>query len=498
MLLIAQDCLKCQIVTAVCRVSAVTVSGKDCQHRLIQSIVCSMREHQTATKATSSPRRAAFDTLQRLSGSDLHADDLIDQELSRGQLVGPDRGLFAELVFGVLRHQGSLDYYLTQLVQQPLAKLELQVLLLLRLGLYQLRCLDRVPPHASVHETVELAKQILPRAKGLVNGVLRSYQRLSGSLALPDRTDKPLDWLLAAHSVPRWLAAQWLELFSLDETTMLAAASSEHPPLTLRTNSCKTTRSALLNLFSDAGLQAEPCSLSPEGIRLLTPSPIPTLPGFHEGLFAVQDEASQLVVHLLSPQPGERVLDMCAAPGGKATHLAQLMADQGEVLATDLNARRIRRIHESAERLGFTSIRTMTGDALAPGYLHGMLFDRVLLDAPCSGLGVIRRNPEAKWRLTPAELTRCATRQNQLLQVAASRLKTGGVLVYATCSTAVEEGESVVQDFLSRHPEFMVEDGMQCFPSQPALFTAAGYMRTWPHRYGCDGFFAARLRRTTQ
>ncbi len=457
-----------------------------------------MSKQKAAIQATSSPRQAAYTTLQRLSGSDLHADDLIDQELSHNQLQGPDRGLFAELVFGVLRRQGTLDHYLKQLVQQPLERLELPVLLLLRLGLYQLRYLDRVPSHAAVHATVELTNEILPRAKGLINGVLRSYLRQQESLTLPDPARQPAAWLSAAYSLPGWLAEQWLQQFPQNEAAGLAAASLEIPPLTLRVNALRTTRSALLERLHAAEFIAEPCRFAPEGIQILQRCQITSLPGFNEGLFMVQDEASQLVAHLLAPQAGEQILDMCAAPGGKATHLAQLMNDQGCVTATDLNARRIRRICESAERLGLKSIQAIAADALASDYLQGRQFDRILLDAPCSGLGVIRRNPEAKWRLTPTEISRCAARQRQLLHAAAARLKPGGVLVYATCSTAVEEDEAIIKDFLSRHPEFVVENGAQLLPEWADLFDNSSYLRAWPHRHGTDGFFAARLHRVIE
>ncbi len=451
---------------------------------------------QTSTHVTSSsPRHAAYLALERLFGSDLHADDLIDQQLFRGQLSGPDRGLFAELVFGVLRHQATLDHYLAQLVDQPLGKLQLPVLLLLRLGLYQLRYLDRVPSHAAVHESVELAKQLCPKASGLVNGVLRAAQRRSDNLTLPDCSVDPAAWLAAAYSLPDWLAAQWLEQFPLAEATALAAASLEPPLLTLRVNTLRTTQLELLALFAAQGIAAEPCRYAPEGIQLLARCFIPDLPGFGEGLFAVQDQASQLVAHLLDPQPGESVLDVCAAPGGKATHLAQLMQDQGRLVATDLNQRKVRKIEQNAVRLGIGCLQVEVADALQAGYQQGRQFDRILLDAPCSGLGVIRRNPEAKWRLQPADFIRFAERQRQLLQQVAPLVRPGGQLVYATCSTSLQEDEAVVEDFLSRHPQFVVENGAQLLPAWRELFTADGHLRTWPHRQGCDGFFSARLKR---
>lgn len=442
------------------------------------------------------PRRTALETLQRLAGGSLHADDLIDRELTRTALQGADRGLFAELVLGVLRRQATLDHFLGQLVRQPLDRLELQILLLLRLGLYQLRYLDRIPGHAAVYETVELAKLLRPQAAGLVNGVLRSYQRRCRELTLPDPQLQPAGWLAAAHSLPLWLAEQWLRQYGLSEAGELAAASAEPPPLTLRANRLRTGRGQLLDRLAAAGVAAEPCQLAPEGLRILQRCRVTELPGFSEGHFAVQDEASQLVVHLLDPQQGEQVLDMCAAPGGKATHLAELMHDRGLVLAADRQQRRIGRVIESAARLGLTCVTPLAADALDPGYLAGRQFDRVLLDAPCSGLGVIRRNPEAKWRLSPAEITRCSERQRLLLEVAAAHLKPGGLLVYATCSTAVEEDEAVVDDFLTRHPEFVVDSNADPLSRHPGLATAAGFLRCWPHRHGTDGFFAARLKRT--
>lgn len=460
-------------------------------------MVKAMSARLQVTPDYSSPRLAAFQILQQLANGDLHADDLLNQELSRNRLQGPDRGLLAELVMGVLRRQATLDHSLRQLVQQPLDQLEQPVLLLLRLGLYQLQFLDRVPAHAAVHESVELTKATVPRAKGLINGVLRSFLRRQHELSLPDPALNPAAWLVAAHSLPDWLARQWLEQLPLEEATALALASLALPLLTLRTNTLRITRPRLLELFAEAGICAEPCRFAPEAFQLKGHLQIPALPGFAEGLWTVQDQASQLVSHLLDPQPGERLLDICAAPGGKATHLAQLMGDRGTIVATDLNRRRIKRINEVTTRLGLQIIQPRTADALAPDYLAGEQFDRILLDAPCSGLGVIRRHPEAKWRLTPAELERCAARQRQLLAVAAGLLRPGGILVYATCSTAVIEDEAVINDFLSRHPDFVVDTTATLFQLHPELATPSGTLRLWPHRHGCDGFFAVRLARNS-
>ncbi|CAH2032508.1 16S rRNA (cytosine(967)-C(5))-methyltransferase RsmB [Trichlorobacter ammonificans] len=454
-----------------------------------------MSQKNVSPSHRADPRHAALNTLRALAAGTEHADTLIDRELAREELAGPDRGLYRHLVFGVLRRQGTLDHYLALLVTQPLQKLEEPLRHLLRLGLFQLLYLDRVPPHAAVHATVELAKRVLPRASGLVNGVLRSFLRSREQLCLPDRACDPGGWLAATHSVPRWLIEQWRGQMPEEEVERLAAATSAEPPLTLRANTLRIGRDDLMARFGDAGISCEPCRYAPEGIRLEGHFFIPSLPGFAEGLFAVQDEASQLVAHLLAPQPGQRVLDACAAPGGKTLHLAQLMGDSGSILATDLTDRKLARVLESAQRLGISCVRTLAADVSRPEYLHGELFDRILLDAPCSGLGVIRRNPEAKWRLTPADIERCARRQRLLLSRVANLLAPGGSLVYATCSTAPEEDEQVVADFLSHHRQFVIEKGLFFSGAASSLLTTDGALRLWPHRHGTDGFFAVLLTR---
>jgi 16S rRNA (cytosine967-C5)-methyltransferase len=445
--------------------------------------------------ATANPRQAASSVLLRIHNEGCFADQLMDRELTGGQLSGPDRGLFAELVFGVLRRQGTLDHILAGLVTQPLAKLEPQVLILLRLGLYQLVYLDRIPESAAVNETVNLTKLALPRASGLVNAVLRNYLRHKDTVTFPDPLAAPAASIAARHSHPAWLVKLWFSQLGEEETEHLAEASSRQPPLTLRANTLKNSRDELMSRFADNGITATSCRFSPHGFHIEGRHHIPGLPGFREGLFTVQDEASQMASLLLNPQPGERVLDACAAPGGKATHLAQLMGNQGELLAMDVAGSKLPLILETAQRLGISTIRTRAADLLNSAAFPADVFDRVLLDAPCSGLGVIRRNPEAKWRLTSADITRLAATQQSLLKNAIRMLKPGGALLYSTCSTTVEENEAVVLDFLSRRPDCVLENLTDLFPEYAELFTPQGMFRAWPHRHGMDGFFAARLRK---
>jgi 16S rRNA (cytosine967-C5)-methyltransferase len=444
---------------------------------------------------SSNPREAACSVLLRILKDGSFADQLMDRELSVGRLSGPDRGLFAELVFGVLRRQGTLDHVLTGLVTQPLAKLEPQVLILLRLGLYQLMYLDRIPESAAVNESVNLTKQMLPRASGLVNAVLRNYLRHKGTITYPDPVAAPAASIAARHSHPTWLVKLWFSQLGEKETELLAEASSCQPPLTVRANSLLTTRDDLQLLFTSNGIAATPCRFSPHGIRIEGRHHVVGMPGFREGLFAVQDEASQMASILLDPQPGERILDACAAPGGKTTHIAQLMGNRGELLAMDIAGSKLPLIQESAQRLGISIIQTRSADLLSSKQLPSEVFDRIMLDAPCSGLGVIRRNPEAKWRLTPADLTRLAATQTAMLENAVRMLKPGGVLLYSTCSTSREENEAVVQDFVSRCNNSVIENLSVILPQFQELFTPEGMFRAWPHRHAMDGFCAARIRK---
>jgi len=444
---------------------------------------------------TSNPRQAACDVLIRIRKEGCYADQEMDRELTGGQLSGPDRGLFAELVFGVLRRQGTLDHILAQLLDQPLAKLEPLVLILLRLGLYQLAYLDRIPESAAVNESVNMAKHSIPRASGLINAVLRNYIRRREGITFPDPAAEPAAAMAARHSHPEWLAQQWLDQLGQEEAEQLAEASSRQPPLTLRANTLRTTRDELMARFAENGIAAVACLFSADGIRIDGRHHIPSLPGFRDGLFVVQDEASQIAGILLAPQQGERILDACAAPGGKATHLAQMMGNRGELLAMDVSSSKLPLVQETAQRLGIAIIRTRVADLLKTGAFPAEAFDRVLLDAPCSGLGVIRRNPEAKWRLKPADITRLAIAQKVMLKNAAGMLKPGGTLLYSTCSTTFEENEGVVQDFLSHHHGFVLENLNELFPAWRELFTTSGMFRAWPHRHAMDGFFAARLRK---
>lgn len=443
---------------------------------------------------STSPRRVAFDILERIERERSYADILVDRALASGGLKGPDRGLLNELVFGVLRRRGTLDHIIGCCSSMAVGKLERRVLNLLRIGLYQMLFLDRVPVSAAVNETVDLAKTKAPRAAGFINAVLRRADREKGAVAWPE--GDPAALISARHSLPRWLAEKLIRQLGPGETEALADAINETPQLTVRVNTLKISRGDLLVRFRDEGVEALPTDYSPVGIRILSPLHPAALYGFREGFLTVQDESSQLASIFLAPVPGETVLDLCAAPGGKTTHLAQLMEDRGLLVACDRDPRKFPRIEETAQRLGISIIRLRALDAGLPlDDLGGRRFDRILVDAPCSGLGVLRRNPEAKWRLAAHDLERMARLQSSIIRNASERLVDGGVLLYSTCSVSMEENEDVVNDFLSEKRDFVVEDLRAVLPAHPDVFTERGMFRSWPHRHGMDGFFAARLRK---
>jgi len=445
--------------------------------------------------SSANPRQAACESLLRIRKEGGFADRLIDNELSNGTLSGPDRALYAELVYGVLRRQGTLDHILQQLLEKPMIELDPQALIILRIGLYQLTCLDRIPESAAVNESVNLAKLITPGTSGLINAVLRNYLRRRDTISFPDLTSTPSAAIAVRHSQPEWLAEQWLDQLGVAEAELHAEASSLQPPLTLRVNTLRTSRDQLLQEFALQGISAAPCRFSPDGITMAGRHTVTTLPGFEIGHFAVQDEASQVAGMLLGAQAGERVWDACAAPGGKSGHLAQQMDDRGELIATDISRSKLTRVQENMRRLGISCLSTAVADLHQSTTFPDGSFDRILLDAPCSGLGVIRRNPEAKWRLFSGDITRLAAVQKTLLKNIAARLKPKGVLLYATCSTSEAENEEVIEDFLSQHPGFVLENLNELFPQWSELFTFYGMLRTWPHRHGTDGFFAARIKR---
>lgn len=412
-----------------------------------------------------------------------------------------ERGLTTELVYGVLRRRGSLDYILKDLCRQPFTKLEIPVRTLLRLGAYQVLYLDRVPTRAAVHSCVELARCMgLERATGFLNGILRNLARKSDTLPWPDKKSDPQGYIAHRLSLPVWIASRWLERYGNDAAIQLAEINTHAAPNTLRVNTLKTTRAQMLQRFADAGVEASATEFAPDGI-VVKGSAAAQREWLNDGLLQPQDEASILVGHLLQVQPGQRVLDVCAAPGGKTCHLAALGRNQTEIVALDLHQHRLEQLKKGAQRLGCRNITTHMHDMTTP-YQPGREapFDTVLVDAPCSGLGVLRRNPELRWRRQEQDIAELAAIQRDILQNASDCVATQGRLVYSLCTTTPEESIDVLEDFLHHNPEFTLQNLAHVVPSAwESLVTEAGCFTSLSTQHaGMDCFFAAVLRRSSE
>lgn len=448
---------------------------------------------RTLRSLPASARGEALRILCRVEVDEAYADLLLDHALSRRRTPPRERGLTTELVYGTLRWQRRLDWHLARVSRRPLADLEPWVRALLRLTAYQLLLLDRIPAWAAVHEAVELAKRLGHGGVAeFVNATLRALARAGRELPGPLPED-PMAALAVRASFPDWLVRRWVARFGLQEAEALLAALNERAPLTVRVNRLKADPETVRRALAAEGIEARPCRFASDGLTLGGVPALDRLSVLGAGWVVVQDEASILVGHLLAPEPGEVVADVCAAPGTKTTHLAGLMADRGRLLAFDPHPGRLGRLGDACRRLGITIVECREGEAarLAPDYRGAC--DRVLVDAPCSNLGVLRRNPDAKWRRQEADLPSLQARQRAILEAAAAMLRPGGVLVYATCSLEPEENEGVVEPFLAAHPDCAPEPPPPGFPAECA--DARGALRMLPHRHGSDGFVAVRLRR---
>ncbi|MCX8072517.1 MAG: 16S rRNA (cytosine(967)-C(5))-methyltransferase RsmB [Candidatus Binatia bacterium] len=441
------------------------------------------------------PRLLAWRVLQRVE-TGAHADAVLGRTLSAASLTAKDRALAVRLVYGTLAWQLYLDYLLQQFCHQPLEKLDPPIRVLLRLALFQICFLDKVPPFAAVDTAVDLAKTHKHGAAvPLVNAVLRRAARGWKDVPLPERERDLAAYLSVRYSHPRWLVEAWLSQYDEIETELLLEANNQVSPTALRVNRLRGTREHLLREFRAQGLEAEPGNYSPDAVLVRGFDPLHH-PLFEQGVYSVQSEAAQLVSYLVAPQPGELVLDLCAAPGGKATHLAELMSNQGIVVAVDASRPGIERVQQECSRLGIGIVEPYLADARLWEPQAQQRFDRVLLDAPCSGLGTLREHPEIRWRRTSESVRELAQLQRELLQQAARWTRPGGLLVYATCTLLREENEEVIAHFLAERRDFALSRiPEQLPPSIQALVDSQGFFRTMPHRHDVDGFFAVRLQR---
>jgi 16S rRNA (cytosine967-C5)-methyltransferase len=473
------------------------------------------RSFFTAQTAPSA-RAIALSLLVESVKSEEGVDVLLDRALAQCSFDNRERALTVELTYGVLRRLATIDWRLEPVLDKPLPRLPVAVQMVLRLGAYQLLFLNRIPQSAAVNESVNLARAIAGTLgrdwSGFVNAVLRALLRHPPQ-PWPSMDPDAAQAFAVRYSVPGWLSRRWIDRLGVASAEVACEGVSVAPPLTLRVNQLITTRDALLDTFAQVSILAKPTSVSPFGIVLDEGGSVPLLPGFNEGAFYVEDEAAQLVPPLLDPQPGDIVLDACAAPGGKSTHLAALMHNKGIIYAVDRKETRLDVMRSNCRRLGVQIVLPIVGDIRQPLEWVPMIetvrppsvkkasagepsIDRILVDAPCSGLGVLRRHPDAKWRIGEQALPRHQALQCQILEAVVPRLRPGGVLVYSTCSTEPEENEEVIERFCRAHAEFKRESIVPWLPPTAQGFvTEHGALSTVGNQFSMDGFYAARLRK---
>ncbi len=419
-------------------------------------------------------RKTACDLLCRCASAAQYSNLALDTALERGDFSPADRGLLTALVYGTLEHLLTLDYQIARFSARPLEELDLQTKTLLRLGLYQLLYLDRVPDHAAVNETVALAPR---RTRGFVNAVLRSFLRADKQLELPSAEHDPIGYLSVKYSFAEGICRAFVGEFGFARTEQLLAAFSKQPPLTLRVNTLKTTREVLKSRLQQAGYDATETPEAESGLRLPS-APVRTLPGFAEGHFFVQDEASQLCVEALDAHAGMRLLDVCACPGSKSFGAAIDMENSGQVLSCDLHANKLSLVRAGAERLGISILATEARDARKEKPEWVGAFDRVLCDIPCSGLGVFAKKPELRYK-DLADSAALPAIQRAILENASRWVSADGRLVYSTCTLLSRENGENVAGFLEAHPEFQLLRERTLFPDTD----------------GTDGFYFAVLER---
>lgn len=439
------------------------------------------------------PRQLALVALREIARRNAYTDIALDQGLKKANLISADRNLATELVYGIVRRQRSLDALIDQLGKKKANQQPPDLRIILQIGLYQLRYLTQIPESAAVNTTVDLAKKNgFTQLSGVVNGLLRAYARLAkleDPLILPTA---PVQRLGILHSFPDWMMQLWLEQFGLETTESLCEWFNQSPLIDLRINPLKTTLEEVQATFLAAGIKVSPVAHLPQALRLMSGSRgIADLPGFKQGWFTVQDSSAQLVSHLLDPQPGETIIDACAAPGGKTTHIAELIQDDGTIWACDRSASRLKKLEENQQRLKLQSIRILAGDSLEFTQFYETA-DRVLLDAPCSGLGTLHKRPDIRFRQTPERIQELCVLQKELLEQTASWVKPKGILVYATCTLNLMENERVVENFLEKHPNWTIQS--PSVDSPYAIFvTEQGWLKVLPNQHQMDGFFIVKL-----
>lgn len=446
-----------------------------------------------------SAREIALEILYKVDVEDTYANIAVRDVLKISILNSLDRGLVTELVYGTVRTRNTIDWFLNQLLNKGIKKVTPWIRNILRLGVYQLYFLDKIPASAAVNESVKLAKKYGHAGTvKLVNGVLRNFERRKQEFVFPDFNEKPLQHISIKYSHPEWMVKNWLKEFGVKATIELCTANNRPATNSIRTNTLKISREDLMGELKKEGVSCRESSFAPEGLIIDNFHSLDELEAFKKGYFLLQDEASMVIAHLLKPQPGAFIIDACAAPGTKTTHLAQLSNDTGQILAFDIYEHKLNLIRDNCQRLGINSVRVNLKDAREISSLYSGQADYLLVDAPCSGLGVLRRRADARWKKSLEQIKELKKLQLEILRGACGCLKPGGSLIYSTCSISPEENIEVIKEFLLSNSEFKLSSLLEYLPfplnrAEDLETAKEGYIQFLPHVHGTDGFFAARM-----
>ncbi len=434
-------------------------------------------------------RGTAVKILQRIERTDSYLDKLLDAELRTGEINDLDKSLLTEIVNGVLRWQLKLDWVLNGFFHSNFAKAEPLVRNTLRVALYQILYLHKVPQHAAVNEAVEFMKRIRgEKPANLVNGVLRNIIRSIDNIFYPDYNNDPFLYLSVAYSHPLWMVRRWVNRFGFQETEKLMFGNNRRVITPIRINTLKTSVQDVLNMFKQQNVAVEQSIYLPNFLKSYSFSNVAHTEIFKRGYCSIQDESAGIAVQLLHVQPNETVIDLCSAPGGKTTFIAENLRNTGKVIAVEKYPTRIKLVQSACERLELKNVEYVVADGTE--FEHAPV-DKILVDAPCSGLGVIAKKPDIKIKRQLEDIRELNTIQNQLLENASRLVKDGGVIVYSTCTTEPEENFIIIRKFLQNHSEFSIDSAAQYCHS--SIVSSDGYVETFPHKHGIDGSFAIRL-----
>ena len=423
-------------------------------------------------------RKAAYFALLDIETKEAYSNIVLNNQKFRSKLTSP--AFATELVYGVLENKILLDYIIDQIVSTGSKKLKADVRTILRMGIYQLGFMHSVPEYAAVNESVNLAKRLCRGREGFINASLRTYIRDQEKIDFPDRSKDELRYLSVKYSYEPWIIQMWLDEYDKAFVEELLEVGNHRPDFVIRVNWLKTNREELIKRIEAAGCTVERGKLYDNALYVKNAHVLIDSEMFQQGLFSIQDESSMLVAAVLDPKPGDVVMDVCAAPGGKTMAIAERMNNNGKIIASDIYIRKLGLINDEAQRLGITIVETRPWDAAKIDFKMVGKADRVLADVPCSGLGVVRRKPEIKYKQRTLEMDSLPEKQLHILSSSSAYVKPGGVLVYSTCTINPDENQKVVSEFLKENPAFVKEEAIQLMPNVN----------------GTDGFFICKMRKT--